>query len=472
MSDPDDRDLDERERTFHAEALGAGPLERVRMAAARLLRLPPPLLLLVLYAALVVVGAVLLMLPFAATTPTTTWSDAVFTSASAVTVTGLAVLDTGAHFTRFGEAVILLLIQLGGLGLMTFAVLVLSALGLPIGLPRSLTLREDLGQSSLHDLAGLVKVIAIVFAVAETAGTALLALVFVPEYGWDEGLWFAFFHAVSAFNNAGVGLLPDSLTRYALDPVVNVVVPALFITGGLGFVVIADIWRQRRWAPLTLHSKLMLVGTLGLILWGCGTFAALEWRNPGTLGAFPYSWQRITVAWFQGVTPRTAGFNTVNYANVHDATAFMTITLMLVGGGATSTAGGIKVTTFLALLLATVAFFRRRSELVAFGRSIPLADALHLLAVVSVAILFVAIATFLVLISHDGDFLNLLFEVASAFGTVGLSRGATTELNELGRAVIIALMFAGRVGPLTLGFFLATRTAPRVRYPKSPVFLG
>ena len=472
MKPPGDPDLDERERAFQAQALGRSPLERLRRAGARLVRLPPPLLLLVLYAGLVVIGAALLMLPFAAVTPTTTWSDAVFTSASAVTVTGLVVLDTGTHFTFFGELVILVLVQLGGLGLMTFAVLVLNALGMPVGLPRSLTLREDLGQNSLAELVGLVKVIGAVFLIAETAGTAILAAVFVTELGWGEGLWFAFFHTVSAFNNAGFGLLPDSLSRYALDPVVNLTIPLLFITGGLGFVVVADIWRHRRWGPLTLHSKLMLVGTAGLILWGWGTFAALEWSNPGTLGAFDDWRQKLLVAWFQGVTPRTAGFNTVNYAAVHDATAFMTITLMLVGGGAASTAGGIKVTTFLALLLATVAFFRRRHELTAFGRSVPLADVLHVLAVVSVSILFVAVATFVVLISHDGDFLDLLFEVASAFGTVGLSRGATAELDGVGRAAIVALMFAGRVGPLTLGFFLATRSAPRVRYPKSPVYLG
>ena len=303
----------------------------------------------------------------------------------------------------------------------------------------------------------------------------------MPDLGWAQGSWYAVFFAISAFNNAGFALFSDSLTAYALDPVVNVVVPLLFIVGGLGFAVIADLWRNRRgwsrlgwprWGPLTLHSKLMLVGTAALIAFAVLTFAALEWSNPNTLGLYDDPIDRWTVAWFQGVTPRTAGFNTADFAATHDATALMTITLMLVGGGATSTAGGIKVTTFICLLLATVAFFRRSTELTAFGRSIPLKDVLRVTALVSVAILFVAIATFLVLISHDGDFLDLVFEVASAFGTVGLSRGATGELDALGRTVIIALMFAGRVGPLTLGFFLATRTRPRVRYPKSPVYLG
>ena len=457
---------------------------RLRSLGRRVVRLPPPLTLLVLYAGLVLIGAVLLKLPVALADPVdlpVTWGDAIFMSASAVTVTGLVVVDPATAFAPFGEAVIAILIQLGGLGLMVFAVLVLTALGLPIGLPRSITLREDLGQTGLRDLGRLVRLIAVVFLVFETLGAVALAFVFVPDLGWTQGLWHAVFFSISAFNNAGFALFPDSLTRYALDPVVNVTVPLLFIVGGLGFAVIADLWRHRRgwrrawwprWRPLTLHSKLMLVGTAGLIAFAVLTFAALEWTNPRTLGPFEAWHEKLRVAWFQGVTPRTAGFNTADYAAVHDATALMTITLMLIGGGATSTAGGIKVTTFICLLLATYAFFRRSTELNAFGRSIPLEDVLRVTALVSIAILFVAIATFLVSISHDGEFLDLIFEVASAFGTVGLSRGATGELDALGRTVVIALMFAGRVGPLTLGFFLATRTRPRVRYPKSPVYLG
>lgn len=431
----------------------------------------PPLILLLLYAVLVGIGAGLLKLPLASIAPTS-WAEAVFTSASAVTVTGLVVVDTGSHYTVFGQAVVAALIQLGGLGLMTFAVLILSALGMPIGLPRSVTLREDLGQTSLRDLGRLVRLIALVVIVCELVGTAVLMITFVPVHGWAMGAWSALFHSISAFNNAGFALYPDSLTGFALDPVINITIPVLFIIGGIGFAVIADIAQHRRWAPLMLHSKLMMVGTLGLIVWGVGSFAVLEWSNPGTLGLYDHWWQKMTVAWFQGVTPRTAGFNTADFAEVHDATAFTTIMLMLVGGGPTSTAGGIKVTTFIALLLATIAFFQRRSELTAFGRSIPLEDVLRVTALTSVAMLMVGVATFIVLLSHDGDFMDLLFEVTSAFGTVGLSRGATGELDALGQGVIIVLMFAGRVGPLSLGFFLATRTTPRVRYPKSPVYLG
>ena len=437
----------------------------------RTLRLPPPAILTILYAALVVLGAGLLKLPVANTAPLT-WSDAVFTSASAVTVTGLVVVDTGSHFTIFGQVVIAALIQLGGLGLMTFAVLVLTSLGLSMGLPSRITLREDLGQTSLRGLFVLVRLIVVVVSACTFAGAAALAFVFVPDLGWGQGLWHAVFHSVSAFNNAGFALWPDSLTRYATDPLVNLVVPALFIIGGIGFAVIADLWGKRAWAPLTLHSKLMLVGTAGLILWGWAAFAALEWNNPETLALYDHGWERAMVAWFQGVTPRTAGFNTADIAATRDETSFMIITLMLVGGGPTSTAGGIKVTTFIALLLAVVAFFNRRTEITAFGRSVPAEDLMRVTALVSVAILFMAVALFMVLLRHRGDFMDLTFEVASAFGTVGLSRGATGVLDDTGRAVIVFMMFAGRVGPLTLGFFLATRSRPRVRYPKGAVFLG
>lgn len=424
-----------------------------------------------LYAALVAIGAGLLKLPVATEVPVS-WSDAVFTAASAVTVTGLAVVDTGSQFTLFGQAVIMVLIQLGGLGLMTFAVLVMSMLGVPIGLPQVVFLREDLNQTSITDLMRLVRIILRVVLLCELVGTLVLAAVFVPEFGIGWGLWQALFHAVSAFNNAGFSLFPDSLSQWATNPLVNVFVPLLFIVGGIGFSVLADLYRTRRWHRLALHTKLMLVGTAALIVWSTVAFAALEWNNPLTLGQFDGVTDKVTVSWFQATTTRTAGFNTVPISALHDSTSLMFISLMLIGGGSTSTAGGIKVTTFIVLLLATSAFFKRRSTLHAYGRSLGYEEVLKVLALTVISMLLVMLSFFVVTISHDGDFLDLFFEVASAFGTVGLSRGATGELDGVGRTIIILLMFIGRVGPLTLGFFLATRAKPRIRYPASRVFLG
>lgn len=435
------------------------------------INVPPPAVLAGFYAAIAAAGAVLLKLPAAAHGPTG-WFDAAFTAVSAVTVTGLAVLDTGSHFTLFGQAVLLVLIQLGGLGLMTFAVLVLSMLGVPIGLPHRIFLREELNQTSITDLLRLVTTILRVVVACEVIGAALLAMVFVPESGWAGGLWQAVFHSVSAFNNAGFSLFPDSLTRYVGDPLVNVTIPALFIVGGLGFSVIADVRKRHRWRRFTLHTKLMLLATAVLLVWTTVIFAALEWTNPATLGALPDAATRLMASWFQGATPRTAGFNTVPMEGLTDASALMLISLMFIGGGSTSTAGGIKVTTVVVLLMATVAFFRRTTHLHAFGRSLGLDEVLKVLALTVVSILVVMTGVFALVIFQEGDFLDLSFEVVSAFGTVGVSRGVTGELEPVGRIIVMVAMFIGRIGPLTLGFFLATRSAPRVRYPAGHVFLG
>lgn len=441
------------------------------LKSGRQVRIPPPAILAMLYATLITLGSCLLKLPVAAP-EMISWSDAVFTAASAVTVTGLVVIDTGSQLTIFGQVVVMVLIQLGGLGLMTFAVLVLSMLGLPLSISQRIFLREDLNQTSLNDLMGLVRGILQAMLACELVGVILLSFVFVPQFGWTEGLWQSLFHTVSAFNNAGFALFPDSLSQWVGNPIVNLTVPALFIFGGLGFVVVTELYAQRSWHRFSLHSKLMIVGTLVLIVWSVVTFAALEWNNPRTLGGLNSFEDRVWASWFQGVTTRTAGFNTVDIAGIHDSTAIMFMSLMVIGGGSTSTAGGIKVTTFIVLLLATLAFFKRQQQLHVFGRSLGPEEVMKVLALTMVSMLTVFTAIFVIMISHDGDFLNLSFEVTSAFGTVGLSRGATGELDGLGRAVIIGVMFLGRVGPLTLGFFLATRTKSRLGYPSSKVFLG
>lgn len=433
--------------------------------------IPPPAILAALYAALIAVGTGLLKLPVAAPEPIT-WSDAIFTATSAVTVTGLVVIDTGSQLTVIGQALVMVLIQLGGLGLMTFAVLVLSMLGVPLSMSHRIFLREDLNQTSISDLLVLVRDILKVVLACELVGVVLLSFVFVPKFGWGEGLWQALFHTVSAFNNAGFALFPDSLSHWVGNPIVNLVVPALFIFGGLGFVVVTELFDKRTWRSFSLHTKLMIVGTLGLIAWSVLTFGLLEWTNPRTLGGLDSIADRLWASWFQGVTTRTAGFNTVDIGGIHDSTAMMFMSLMVIGGGSTSTAGGIKVTTFIVLLLATVAFFKRRSQLHVFGRSLGSDEVMKVLALAMMSIFTVFVAIFLITTSHDGDFLNLAFEVTSAFGTVGLSRGSTGELDALGRTVIIAVMFIGRVGPLTLGFFLATHATPRLAYPASKVYLG
>jgi trk/ktr system potassium uptake protein len=439
----------------------------------RLYRLPvsPPGILIIAYSLLVMAGTVLLKLPFMTTAPLT-WLDSIFTSASAVTVTGLAVVDTGTTFTVYGQLVLLLLIQLGGLGLMTAAVFVFHALGMKLPLRQQLILSEDLNHTNLGGLLSLAGTILSIVLVVEAVGMGLLALRFVPEFGLWQGLWRALFHAVSAFNNAGFSLQSDSLSPWVADPLVNLVVPALFIVGGLGFTVIVDIYTHRSWRRLTLHSKLVIVGTVGLIVWSFVAFLALEWTNPKTLAALPDAGDRLWATWFQSVTTRTAGFNTIDIGGMRESTSLLFMPLMVIGAGPTSTGGGIKVTTFVVLVLATYAFLKRHEQISVFSRTITFDQVLKSLALVTLSLMILLTATFVVLASSQLRFLDVCFEVTSAFGTVGLSRGITAQLDSLSRLVIVLVMFLGRVGPLALGFFIATAQKPRVRYPSEQVFLG
>jgi len=265
----------------------------------RTLRLPPPALLSMLYLVAIAVGSLLLMLPYSHY-GNVGISDAIFTSTSAVTVTGLTVLDTGSEFTVFGQMVIAVLIQLGGLGLMTFAVLLLLALGIPIGMPQRVLLRENLNQSTTTSNLFVLSRLIIVIAVAcEIVGTIALSFVFMPEFGFWTGLWQSAFHSISAFNNAGIQLFPNGLSNWVGDPIVNITIPALFIVGGLGFIVIGDIYQKRAWKPLSLHSKLMLVGTAILIVMGSIGFGLLEWNNPDTLGALGHVQDKLWASWFK-----------------------------------------------------------------------------------------------------------------------------------------------------------------------------
>ncbi len=441
------------------------------LAFQRSVRLPPPALLALSYAILIVIGMLLLKLPVA-THNGIAWWDALFTAVSAVTVTGLAVVDTGSYFTSTGQAFILLLIQLGGLGIMVFAVLILSAMGLPIGMSHHVFLREDLNQTSVSELVRLLRVILRVVIVCELSGMALLAFVTVPEFGWSGGLWQALFHSISAFNNAGFGLFPDSAMRWATNPIVNFTLPMLVIIGGLGYSVMADVLQLRQWRLFSLHTKLMLVGTAVLLVWSTVIFAALEWDNVKTLGTLESAVDRWQASWFQAVIARTAGFNSIDLAGMHDSTVLSFIAWMLIGGGSTSTAGGIKVTTFIVLILATVAFFRRQKQLHVFGRSIGMDEVLKVTAIAVLTVLTLMAGMFFLTIANDGKFLDILFEATSALCTVGVSRGLTAQFDDTGRTVLMLLMFIGRVGPLTLGFFLATQAAPRVRYPAGQIYLG
>ncbi|MGB3456878.1 MAG: TrkH family potassium uptake protein [Litorimonas sp.] len=439
------------------------------------MKLSIPAWLVLVYGAWIGSGTVLLKLPFASTQPTS-WVDAFFTSVSAVTVTGLIVVDTATAWTLFGQGVIMLLIQFGGLGLITFAVFVLSAVGARIDVSKQRYLAEELNIDTMGGLIPFVRRILGIFVVCQLAGMALIATQFVPEYGWGMGLWHSLFHSISAFNNAGFSTFSDSLMGWVGNPVIIWTISLQFILSGLGFLVLSELFRTRRWRRLSLHTRLMLIGTPFLIVTGAAGYALLEWDNPATLGQFggglDGTWARLQASWFEGVTPRTAGFNSLDTAGVTDATALLTMALMFIGGGATSTAGGIKVTTAFVLLLATVAFFRRSGTIHIQKNEIGPSAGLKVMALLFVGLMLIFTALFVLVLTQELDFLDAAFEVFSAFGTVGLSRGATGELDTLGKLTICVVMFLGRLGPLTLGFLLATKTPPRLHYPEGKVYLG
>lgn len=436
----------------------------------KVIHLSPPQILALSFLVFIIIGTILLKLPFASTV-SVSWMDALFTATSAITVTGLVVVDTGTAYTIFGQSVIMILIQLGGLGLMTFAVLIIMVLGKKIGLQQRILVQEAFNQTSLGGLVRLVKILLVFTLVLESLAFMILSIRWVPEFGWKEGLYQSLFHTISAFNNAGFSLWSDSLSAYVGDPVVNLVITALFITGGIGFTVLADIWYKKRFRTLSLHSKLMLIGTFIMNVTVMLILFVLEFSNPNTLGPLAIG-DKLWGAYFQAVTPRTAGFNTLDIGNMTTASILILIVLMFIGAGSASTASGIKLTTFIVMILATLTFLKGRSETVTFGRTIRLHTIIRALAIIVISILFILFTLFLLVITEDAPFLMIVFEVFSAFGTVGLSMGLTDELSTVGKQIIIVLMFIGRIGPLTLAFTLARPKKAAVRYPEEEVFTG
>lgn len=420
---------------------------------------------------LIVIGAFLLSSDWATKVPIG-WSDALFTATSAVTVTGLAVLDTDAHFTTAGQMVLLVLVQLGGIGIMTFAALTLLLLGHQLGIGEQRLVREAMNHTRVMDLGWLIKRIFVLVFVIELIGFLLLVVILVPDQGWLTGSYHALFYSVSAFNNAGFALTSDSLVPRAGHWPLALVLGALAVIGGLGFTVLAELRLRTRWSAMSLHSRLMLSGTAALLLMTFVVFLLCEWNNPATLGPYGMS-EKLAIGFFHAIVPRSAGFNMVDVGNLTLAVTLLYIVLMFIGAGTNSSGGGIKVTTFMVLILSTRAFLSGRSTPAVFGRSIPLELVLKSLAMAFIALMIVLITLFaLTLTDPELGFLNLLFEAVSACATVGLSRGITGDLSEPGRIVLMLAMFVGRIGPLTLVFLLAKPKSHRIRYPAGDVHIG
>lgn len=437
--------------------------------------LSPAQIVVVGFAVTILVGAMLLNLPFASKSGESVgFINALFTATSATCVTGLVVVDTGTYWTNFGKVVIIGLIQVGGLGFMSMATLFSMLVGKKISLRERLIIQESLNQNDLAGLVRLTRHILIGTFIIEAIGALLLSSVFIPEKGIMKGLAYGLFHSISAFCNAGFDLIGNgrSLTPYVDNITVNLTICSLIILGGLGFTVIADVLQKGKAQRLSLHTKIVLTMTAVLILAGFALFSLFEAGNPSTLGGLSAK-GRVLGAFFQSVSPRTAGFNTIDLAAMTDSSKFLTIILMFIGGSPASTAGGIKTSTFALLVIAIITLIKGREHVEIYKRSIPYSAITKSLAVFGLAMTLVVTVTMILNITEKFDFLDILFEAVSAFGTVGLTLGITSGLTSIGKLVLIFTMFAGRVGALTILIALASREKKTLlKYPEGKVIVG
>lgn len=439
----------------------------------------PAQMMVLSFAGVILMGALLLMLPISSQARVVTpFINTLFTSTSAVCVTGLVVVDTGTYWSVFGKTVILILIQIGGLGFMTMTTSIAIILGKKIGLKNRLIMQEALNQFSISGVIRLTKYVVMATLFIEFIGALSLSTRFIPLFGWKNGIYYSIFHAVSAFCNAGFDLMGGyaSLTAFAKDPVVSMTIILLIIMGGLGFAVIADLSTFKNYRKLSLHSKLVILVTSVLLIVGFVSIFTLEYNNPKTIGEFTIG-QKVVASMFHSVTPRTAGFNTLDLNAMTMPSRFITMILMFIGGSPGSTAGGLKTTTFGLMILSIVAVFKGAEEINFAGRRISKEAVSRALAIVFISAIWVVSMTFLLTVFEPTKSLeSIIFESLSAFGTVGLSLGITPTLGFMGKVVLTIMMFFGRLGPLTIVLALSKKASKSgrdlLRYPEGKIIVG
>ena len=442
------------------------------------MKLNPAQIMVLGFASVILIGSILLNLPIASRNGESVgFINALFTATSAVCVTGLVVVDTGTYWTVFGQTVILLLIQIGGLGFMTLATLIFFIFGKKITLRERLVMQEALNQFKISGIVRLTQYILIATFLIEGIGAILLSIRFIPIFGVSKGIAYSIFHAISAFCNAGFDLMGDytSLTAFANDTLVNIVVWILIVVGGLGFTVLVDCIQTRRFSRFSLHSKMVLSISALLIGIGFIMILLLEYNNPATMGTLPFRGKLLS-GMFHSITPRTAGFNTLPTDQLTTASIFLTIVLMFIGGSSGSTAGGVKTTTAGVVIWTIVSVIKGNDDTEIFQKRIPRDIINRSLAVIGISMLLVVLMTMALSITERTfSFIEIFFEATSAFGTVGLSLGITPALSMPGRILVSITMFAGRVGPLTLALALARQQRKKkglIKYPEEKVIVG
>ena len=439
----------------------------------------PAQVLVLTFLGLITTGTILLTVPAAATGPPLSFVDAFFTATSAVCVTGLIVVDTPVALSTFGQVVVLLLVQAGGLGYMAVTTIVGVALGRQLTVHERLTLQEAMNVESMEGLARFVVTVLKLTLAFEAVGALILTVRWTGEFGLAQAAYYGVFHAVSAFNNAGFALFSDSLIRFRGDWIVNLVVTGLVISGGLGFIVLTELKPGSRRRLLSTHTRLVLTLTAGLIVLATGLIFAMERGNPQTLGPLDLD-EAWLAAYFQAVTPRTAGFNTLDIGAMMPASLFLMMILMFIGAAPGGTGGGVKITTFSITVAVIWAMVRGASEPTLFWRRIAPPLIARAFAICLIGFLALNVVAGILLITEGRELLATLFETTSAFGTVGLSMSETGAPVSLtsgfspgGKMLVAAMMFMGRVGPLTLAVAVARRSRRvSVRYPEGKFLIG
>jgi len=421
----------------------------------------------------ITIGTILLNLPSASSTAKSIgFINALFTATSATCVTGLIVLDTGKDFSTYGQLVILILLQCGGLGIMTMSTMFAFLAGKRISLRQRLIIKESLNQFSIGGLVRLAKYILIFTAVIEIVGATILFFYWQKIYPPLQALYLAIFHSISAFCNAGFSLFSDSIVHYKGDLVINLIFIVLIILGGIGFLILLEIFQYGKNGRLSLHAKLVLKISLILILTGFAIIFFIESSNPSTMGDLNFP-EKIYGSIFQSVTARTAGFNTIHIGSMQNATLFLIIILMFIGASPSSTGGGVKTTTFGILLLYVWSSLKGKEEIQIFKRRISPDIIPKALSVITLSLGLIITMTILLSYTEGEDFIKVLFEVVSAFGTVGLSTGITSSLSITGKVIIIITMFTGRIGPLGLILSLIQKREPEmIKYPVEKIMVG
>ena len=438
------------------------------------------------FLAVITIGTLFLSLPFSTATGTFSWDNvivALFTATSAVCVTGHIVVDTATYFSTLGHIFIVALIQIGGLGYMTATTFLLLLLGRKMGLRQKVAMQQALDRSELNGISMLLRSIIATTLIFELTGAFLLLFAFVPRFGFDRSLWLALFHSISAWNNAGFSLFSNNLMDYQTSPLVNLVIPGLIIFGGIGYESIFEmyLWSRERLLKLphqiilSLNFKVAVSTTMILLAVGTIAFLLVEIHNPATLAPMDLP-NRLMAAWFQSVTCRTAGFNSIDVGKMTATGLFITIGLMFIGGSPGGTAGGIKTTTLRILTSCTKAILQGREEVHLYERQIPVPLILKAVGGVVGSVAAVILITIVIsLTDPDFEFIQILFEVVSAFATVGLSTGITLspEFSVFAKLALVAMMYIGRVGVLLLMAAIIGDPKPSfVRYPEENLLVG